>query len=100
MFKVGATGRTETPRILARVRQATNVILNGKETRIPQGVRLQLGLKHLITQALYGKYVAEFQKATSKGDIEKGAEILGKIPRGLTDAFHDLNAIASSKRWG
>lgn len=82
------------------VRDTTNVILNGKQTRMPQGVRMQLGLKHLVTQVFYGKLIPEFQKATSKGDIEKGAEILKRIPKRLLDSFHDLNAIQSSKRWG
>lgn len=99
MFRVQATGRTTRPSMLTKVRQAASVVINGKETRMSDGIRLQLGLKHLITRALYGKHIAAFQEATSRGDIEKCAEILGKIPRFLTDAFHDLDAIETSKRW-
>lgn len=100
MFRIQATGRTTRPSMLTKVRQAAGVAINGKETRIPEGIRLQLGLKHFVTQALYGKQLAEFQEATNRGDIEKGAEILGKIPKCLTYAFHDLDAIETSKRWG
>lgn len=99
MFRIQATGRTNTPSVLTKVRQAASVVINGKETKMPGHTRLQLGLKHLITQIFYGRHIVAFQEATSRGQIEKGAQILGRIPRGLTYAFHDLNAIASSRRW-
>lgn len=99
MFRVQATGRTSPPSIVARARRVAHVVINGKETRVPEGIRLQFGLKHLVAKVLYGKHIEAYQDAINRGELEEGARILGKIPRWLTDAFHDLDAIETSKRW-
>lgn len=100
MLRVQASGKTRPPSILTRVRRGAHVVINGKKTEMRDCMRVRLGLKHFITLALYGRHIAEFQRATRGAQIEKGADILRRIPSSLTYAFHDLNGIASSKRLG
>jgi len=57
------------------------------------------GFKHIWVRARYGPLVQAFHDATLKGEIEKGAEILGKIPRSLLGQFHDMVAIAQHDYW-
>lgn len=93
-------GGGRTPQVVSKIKNVSNIIMNGRQIRVQQGVIMQPGIKHVVTHIFYGKYISEFQKATRAGDIEKSAEILGKIPKVLLNSFHDLNAIASSKRFG
>lgn len=77
---------------LTRVNTAKKIILNN-ELIIPQSVIKKAGIRHSIVRVLYGKHITAFQKASEKNDVGKGAAILAKIPKVLTDAFCELSNV-------
>lgn len=63
--------------------------------RIVKAVTLkkQSQIKNSVTKKFYGQHISSFQNALQKKDVDKGAEILLKIPRILRNAFCKLSSL-------
>lgn len=84
---------------IPQIKQKASRILNGSVTYTESAKVIKPGLKHIAVKAFLGNKVDEFVKATSKGEIEKGASILRKIPKSLTNAFHDIAGALTSQKY-
>jgi hypothetical protein len=76
-----------------------NRIINHPVKRHSQNRNIRLSLNHIVTELQYKKQLDMFQKYNETKDIQKGAEILKKIPHKKLDVFLDLNNIRNIKRY-